>query len=180
MWWFIEISINCVVHQSFIGNSELSGDWRLCRCRMIAGYFWIHHIYDNFKGCLMASSYYLNQCWLLTYGVLYYSFTLPDSCDLLPCFQGRPCWTLFYRLPIFTWMIWVNKLVQVMACCLTAPSHYLNQRWLFIKGVLCITLEGPKDPHLRNSRFRRSYVTSLTLQYLWPRPPGVWLGGPGC
>ena len=42
-----------------------------------------------------------------------------------------------------------------------------------------ISLEGPEDPHLRNSRFR-SHVTPLTLQHLWPRPPGVWLGGPGC
>ena len=24
------------------------------------------------------------------------------------------------------------------------------------------------------------HVTTLTLQYLWPRPPGVWLGGPDC
>ena len=24
------------------------------------------------------------------------------------------------------------------------------------------------------------HVTTLTFQYLWPRPPGVWLGGPGC
>ena len=29
------------------------------------------------------------------------------------------------------------------------------------------------------SRFG-GHVTSLTLQHLWPRPPGVWLGGPGC
>ena len=41
-----------------------------------------------------------------------------------------------------------------------------------------ITLEGPEDRHLRNSS-RGGHVTSLTLQYLWPRPPGVWLGGPG-
>ena len=41
------------------------------------------------------------------------------------------------------------------------------------------TLEGPEDRHLRNYSFG-SHVTSLTLQYLWPRPPGVWLGGPGC
>ena len=27
-------------------------------------------------------------------------------------------------------------LAQVMACCLTAPSHYLNQCWLIISGVL--------------------------------------------
>ena len=42
-----------------------------------------------------------------------------------------------------------------------------------------ITLEGPEDRHLRNSSCG-GHVTSLTLQYLWPRPPGVWLGGPGC
>ena len=41
-----------------------------------------------------------------------------------------------------------------------------------------IRLEGPEDCHLRNSSFG-VHVTSLTLQYLWPRPPGVWLGGPG-
>ena len=30
------------------------------------------------------------------------------------------------------WHSSVSKLDQVMACCLTAPSHYLNQCWLFI------------------------------------------------
>ena len=29
-----------------------------------------------------------------------------------------------------------STLVQVMACCLTAPSHYLNQCWLIISKVL--------------------------------------------
>ena len=28
-----------------------------------------------------------------------------------------------------------STLAQVMACCLTAPSHYLNQRWLIISKV---------------------------------------------
>ena len=28
-----------------------------------------------------------------------------------------------------------SPLAQVMACCLTAPSHYLNQCWLFISKV---------------------------------------------
>ena len=31
--------------------------------------------------------------------------------------------------------IW-STLVQVMACCLKAPSHYLNQCWLIINGFL--------------------------------------------
>ena len=29
-----------------------------------------------------------------------------------------------------------STLAQVMACCLTAPSHYLNQCWPIINGVL--------------------------------------------
>ena len=49
------------------------------------------------------------------------------------------------------WLLWFNSswpsdviwrqgsrstLAQVMACCLTAPSHYLNQGWLMISKVL--------------------------------------------
>ena len=40
------------------------------------------------------------------------------------------------------------KLAQVMACCLKAPSHYLNQCWLSISKVLCHSSE---DPIKRNS-----------------------------
>ena len=36
---------------------------------------------------------------------------------------------------IWRWRSWLT-LVQVMACCLTAPSHYLNQCWLIISKVL--------------------------------------------
>ena len=32
---------------------------------------------------------------------------------------------------IWHWRSW-STLVQVMACCLTAPSHYLNRCWLII------------------------------------------------
>ena len=35
-----------------------------------------------------------------------------------------------------------STLVQVMACCLTAPSHYLNQCWLIISEVLRHSSEG--------------------------------------
>ena len=33
------------------------------------------------------------------------------------------------------WHRFGSTLAQVMACCLTAPSHYLNQYWVVIKGV---------------------------------------------
>ena len=35
-----------------------------------------------------------------------------------------------------------STLVKVMACCLMAPSHYLNQCWLSIKGVLWHSLKS--------------------------------------
>ena len=42
--------------------------------------------------------------------------------------------------------IWRQKsestLAQVMACCLTAPSHYLNQCWLTITKVQWCSSEG--------------------------------------
>ena len=34
-----------------------------------------------------------------------------------------------------------STLAQVMACCLTAPSHYLNQCWLIISKVLWLSCE---------------------------------------
>ena len=36
-----------------------------------------------------------------------------------------------------------------------------------------------KTPTAETSGFY-GHVTMLMLQYLWPKPPGVWLGGPGC
>ena len=35
-----------------------------------------------------------------------------------------------------------STLVEVMACCLTAPSHYLNQRWIIINEVQWYASDG--------------------------------------
>ena len=37
------------------------------------------------------------------------------------------------------WQGTESTLAQVMACCLMAPSHYLNQCWLIMKGSATIT-----------------------------------------
>ena len=47
---------------------------------------------------------------------------------------------------IWRWRSW-SKLVQVMACCLAAPSHYLNQCWLITSKVLW---HSSKDMVIRN------------------------------
>ena len=58
-------------------------------------------------------------------------------------------------------IIWRHRygstLAQVMACCLAAPSHYLNQCWLTIKGVLW---------HLPESNFTRS-IHGCNPQYVF-------------
>ena len=35
-----------------------------------------------------------------------------------------------------------STIAQIMACCLTSPSHYLNQRWLFVKGFVWHSAES--------------------------------------
>ena len=67
----------------------------------------------------------------------------------------------------------VEELMGPQLIC-SIVGHIWHAVWLIL-----IRLEGPEDTHLRNSRFG-GHVTLLTLHYLWPRPPGVWLGGPGC
>ena len=67
-----------------------------------------------------------------------------------------------------------STLVQVMACCLTAPSHYLNQCWLIISKVLWHSSE---DIIIR--RFEgtnqyskiEDYIFKITLR----SPRGQWV-----
>ena len=47
----------------------------------------------------------------------------------------RPSDTIWRHRSILT-------LAQIMACCLTAPSHYLNQCWLITSGVKWCSSEG--------------------------------------
>ena len=56
--------------------------------------------------------------------------------ESLPCFNSlRPSDAIWRQ---WSW----TTLAQVMACCLTAPSHFLNQCWLIIRGVLWHTSES--------------------------------------
>ena len=38
-----------------------------------------------------------------------------------------------------------SRLAQVMACCLTASSHYLNQCWFIMKCSVAFTWEFPQE-----------------------------------
>ena len=75
-----------------------------------------------------------------------------------------------------------STLVQVMACCLTAPSHYMNQWWLIINNVLGHSPEGISQEMLQISIIDVTLkMTSLKLQHFpgaieltWPT--ACWLG----
>ena len=64
--------------------------------------------------------------------------------------------------------IWWHRsgsiLAQVMACCLTAPSHHLNQYWFIFKGVLWPSPEGNFIGRLNISIYMILKITNLRLQ----------------
>ena len=53
-----------------------------------------------------------------------------------------------------------STLAPVMACCLTAPSHYLNQCWLIISKVLWCSCE---DNFTRDTYSLRSIFSQLSI-----------------
>ena len=56
-----------------------------------------------------------------------------DFCGL--CNMGYHLNSLGPSDSMWRWRSW-STLVQLMSCCLTAPSHYLNQCWLIISQVM--------------------------------------------
>ena len=57
-----------------------------------------------------------------------------------------------------------STLGQVMACCLTAPTHYLTQCWLIISDNLWQGITKTHTPWSGNGRMHTAYVgSSLTM-----------------
>ena len=104
-------------------------------------------------------------------------------------------WPQSYTKP-FVWLTWINDvlrclthcgpsdairwqgtestLAQVMACCLTAPSHYLNQYWLIISEVLwhsseSITMRRSEDTNQKNKI--ENYIFRIAFRSPW----GQWV-----
>ena len=66
-----------------------------------------------------------------------------------------------------------STLVQVMACCLTAPSHYLNQCWLIISKVLWHSSEDIIIRFEDTNQYSKIeyYIFEITLR----SPRGQWV-----
>ena len=82
------------------------------------------------------------------------------------------------------WCRSVSTLVQVMTCCITAPSHYLNQCWLIISEVLCHSPEGiyTGNGHtiILYNEFENDFKINASASELmtFPCPPWQWSRSP--
>ena len=66
-----------------------------------------------------------------------------------------------------------STLPQVMACCLTAPSHHLNQYWLIIKGIL---LHAPECNFTGSEEFNMLHeLENHTSKTFATSPRGQWV-----
>ena len=119
---------------------QLSQGWpRLCRHMVSLGHnesmkwYSVHVWSANHKAWYIFTRVTSTYCWLL-------------SCYILSCYFPKSIeWNLFNSL----WpsdAIWRHRLgstlAWVMACCLTAPSHYLNHCWLITSTVQWYSSEG--------------------------------------
>ena len=65
-----------------------------------------------------------------------------------------------------------STLAHVMACCLTAPSHYLNQCWLIISEVLWHSSESNFTDDIsaiNHCNWLEKYSSKISLKSHWPQ-----------
>ena len=97
------------------------------------------------------------------------------------------CGCLFTPSDVIWWYRYGSTLAQVMACCLTAPSHYLNQR--SSQGAQYSTVNGQSWCTRTSSAFTSISGRSQKLGFngVETGPTGLqsilgcstpWLGGP--
>ena len=143
--WMLLESMLCHCHHHFDpGRSKLT------KCIFMKTQIWVN--ISSGESLPGGTKHYLNQCWLIIInGILWHS---PESHFVATAQDINSKKEFEY----YTWNIistsargqWINSLwpsdaiwrqesgstlAQVMACCLTATSHYLNQYWLIISEV---------------------------------------------
>ena len=61
-----------------------------------------------------------------------------------------------------------STLAHIMACCLTAPSHYLNQCWLIITKVQWCSSQGNFTWDIASLRSSDVHLGAISLEILQP------------
>ena len=89
--------------------------------------------------------------------------------------------TVLFNLLRPKYAIWRHRtgstLAQVMACCLAAPSHYLNQCWLIVSKVHWHSNEGnlTQDTLTTNHLY---YLENYLSKFSFKSPRSQWVKGP--
>ena len=71
-----------------------------------------------------------------------------------------------------------STLAQIMACCLTAPSHYLNQCWLIISEVPWLSSQGMIIRQCEDTNQNKIENCSFKMAYRSAR--GQWVNSLRC
>ena len=101
----------------------------------------------------------------------------PHPWSVSPYGIARPQWVNSLRPSDAIWRQWSwTTLAQVMACCLTAPSHYLNQCWLIIRGVLWHTSESSFAGIAQGIDSGYEFEKDI-LKNIFKSPRGQWVNG---
>ena len=106
--------------------------------------------------CCQATSHCLNQCWI--YLIMPYGITRGQWINSL--WPSDAIWRQRSG----------STLAQVMACCLTAPSHYLNQCLLIISKVWWHSSEGNFTEDISASnhcKWLEKYSSKIPLKSPW-------------
>ena len=128
---------------------------------------------------LMTPSHYLNLCWFINKEVLY----LSPGGSFTANVREIDNWNIFelkYTTPsdAISQHRSGSALAQVMACCLMAPIHYLNQCWFIIRGFLwCSQMNFTRSAH---ELVRVPIKENIKAPHHWPcmgNPP-VTVGFP--
>ena len=119
-----------------------------------------------FAFCIISQHGYSKISWK--------SFLNEDKDCLIPHCQYHGCWWYWFNSlwpsDAICWHRTGSTLAQVMACCLTAPSHYLNHCWLIIRAISPgILWRFVLDLSLKIKSFT---TTTTSLRGQWVNYPG--------
>ena len=81
-----------------------------------------------------------NSC--CSFKQLKFGYLIKETYVVIECTSSSPLFNLLRPSDAIRQQGTESTLAQVMACCLTGPSHYLNQCWLIISKVLWHSSEG--------------------------------------
>ena len=110
--------------------------------------------------CHQATSHYLSQCWprsMLPYGI-----TSPQWLNSL------------WRSDAIWWHRSVSTLAQVMACCLTAPSHNQNQCSLQ-NGPAIFLWQQIHSRYLGHQSLKSAWKLLIKMLFESPTPRVQWV-----